>query len=38
MDAFRRSGRGVRARFDGPEAVLLRSLIEQVVELLGRCG
>jgi Domain of unknown function (DUF2017) len=35
MDAFRRtSGRGVRARFDGPEAVLLRSLIEQVVDLL----
>jgi hypothetical protein len=35
MDAFRRtSGRGVRARFDAPEAVLLRSLIEQVVDLL----
>ena len=38
MDAFRRSGRGVRARFDGPEAVLLRSLIEQVVELLADPG
>ena len=38
MDAFRRSGRGVRARFDGPEAVLLRSLIEQVVELLAGPG
>ncbi len=35
MDAFRRtSHRGVRARFDAPEAVLLRSLIEQVVDLL----
>ncbi len=35
MDAFRRtSGRGVRARFDAPEAVLLRSLIELVVDLL----
>ena len=35
MDAFRRtSGRGVRARFDAPEAVLLRSLIAQVVDLL----
>jgi len=35
MDAFRRtSGRGVRARFEAPEAVLLRSLIEQVVDLL----
>jgi Domain of unknown function (DUF2017) len=35
MDAFRRtSGRGVRARFDAPEAILLRSLIEQVVDLL----
>ena len=36
MDAFRRtSGRGVRARFDAPEAVLLRSLIELVVDLLA---
>jgi Domain of unknown function (DUF2017) len=35
MDAFRRtSGHGVRARFEAPEAVLLRSLIEQVVDLL----
>jgi len=34
MDAFRRTRGGVRARFDGPEAVLLRGLIEQVVDLL----
>jgi Domain of unknown function (DUF2017) len=35
MDAFRRtSGHGVRARFDAAEAVLLRSLIELVVDLL----
>jgi Domain of unknown function (DUF2017) len=34
MDAFRRARGGVRARFDGPEAVLLRGLIEQVVDLL----
>ena len=34
MDAFRRTRHGVRARFDGPEAVLLRGLIEQVVDLL----
>jgi len=38
MDAFRRAGRGVRARFDGPEAVLLRGLIEQVVDLLTDPG
>jgi hypothetical protein len=34
MDAFRRSGGGVRTNFDAPEAALLRSLIEQVVSLL----
>jgi Domain of unknown function (DUF2017) len=35
MDAFRRSGGGVRTKFDAPEAALLRSLIEQVMSLLG---
>jgi hypothetical protein len=35
MDAFRRSGGGVRTKFDAPEATLLRSLIEQVMSLLG---
>jgi hypothetical protein len=34
MDAFRRSGGGVRTKFDAPEAALLRSLIEQVMSLL----
>jgi hypothetical protein len=34
MDAFRRSGGGVRTKFDAPEATLLRSLIEQVMSLL----
>jgi hypothetical protein len=34
MDAFRRSGGGVRTKFDAPEASLLRSLIEQVMSLL----
>ncbi len=34
MAAFRRTRGGVRSRFDGPEAVLLRGLIEQVVDLL----
>jgi Domain of unknown function (DUF2017) len=43
MDAFRRSGGGVRTKFDAPEAALLRSLIEQVMTLLddadeGRTG
>ena len=35
MDAFRRSGGGVRTKFDAPEAALLRSLIEQVMSLLN---
>jgi hypothetical protein len=34
MDAFRRSGGGVRTNFDAPEAALLRSLIEQIMSLL----
>jgi hypothetical protein len=34
MDAFRRSGGGVRTNFDAPEATLLRSLIEQIMSLL----
>ncbi|HEY0716565.1 MAG TPA: DUF2017 domain-containing protein [Streptosporangiaceae bacterium] len=34
MDAFRRSGGGVRTKFDAPEAALLRSLIEQIMSLL----
>ena len=38
MDAFRRSGGGVRTKFDAPEAALLRSLIEQVMSLLDDAG
>src|ERR1700743_2728030 len=38
MDAFRRSGGGVRTNFDAPEATLLRSLIEQIMSLLDEAG
>jgi len=38
MDAFRRTRGGVRARFDGPEAVLLRGLVGQIVDLLTDPG
>jgi len=38
MAAFRRSGEGVQARFGRPEAVIIRDLVEQVVELVEPDG